>query len=128
MLQTLRHIQKTDADIIAIRAHQAVDRIDPNRHFNSPPPNLTEISEAEVVTRTLMGSFYADAQEMRQFPIDGRFATVYLSYFFDGTGVAQHFDHEQKRVRWFKFGCVDPKHSINHCSQCGHSAHFDSSG
>lgn len=126
MLQTLMMVDKNDVSDKAVRVRALVEKIDPSGHYNSPPRDLTEITDVEVMG-TCMSSFYPEAQEMRQFLFEGYFRSFNLFYFFDGTGVAQLFDHMSNRLRWFKFGCVDPKHSIHYCPGCGHSAHFDSS-
>lgn len=104
------------------------------RHWaNTPPVGWKEVTQAHIVKTSRWGSWHPDSIEFRQFPIPrsaGRefFENVMLYHYWDGTGVGTFNDIGEGRVRWFIFGCVSEKHNIHHCPDCGHSAHFDSSG
>lgn len=98
---------------------------DPPRHVsNTAPKGWREVNADYIAQNTRWGMFYPDAVEHRPVAEEG-FASVYLHYFFDGTGVA--WSVAGGKLRWFIFGCTAPEHTIHFCATCGHKAHFDSS-
>lgn len=118
------------------------DYVGTKRHpANLAPRGFREVDADYIANHTRWGDFYPDATEFRQCQLPGAIppedylSSVYLHYFFDGTGVAWTVGVERDtatgaqrgRLRWFIFGCTSEKHTIHHCPDCGHVAHFDSS-
>jgi hypothetical protein len=106
---------------------------------NLPPVGFTEVTEEDIAVKSLFGKYHPDAIEFRQFPVANAaaqgtprvpytFLSLHLYHYWDGTGVAYSPDPYAKRIRWFRFGCVSPSHSIHRCPDCGHKADIDSSG
>lgn len=112
--------------------------------FNDAPPDWAEITEAEMIETTPLRAYTPQLVEYRQILPSrtngaisaGPMLAATLYYFHDRTGVGMSFDYQQKKVRWFRFGCDHqmttwwPVMFERHdkCEKCGYEAVYDTSG
>lgn len=120
-------------------------------HHNHPPPNLREVDEAEIVQRSPFLSYHHDFETYKQVLADKpgggqEWLSLHLLLYHDGTGIGMTKDHQNKRVRWFRFGCehtyrgLDQKecaergiyhagrcYHVSECTKCHHVRAVDSS-
>ena len=122
------------------KAHEAV-----YGGHNSFPPNWREVTTEEIATTCLVRIYTPRMTEFRQVGTlvagSAPLMNVNLFFFHDGSGYAQNFDSQGKRIRYFMFtgacqhemvetsrpaGNRSGEHTTK-CTKCDYTSRYDTS-
>lgn len=114
---------------------------------NDPPPNLIEITEAELLSNTHYSSYYPYVTESRQIILNGCYRQCDLRWYHGLEGVMSYVDrggydikmhcYPDARIHWFKFAiCHHEYESVpastftrrDKCKKCDYTVEYDTSG